>query len=327
MDAKKRVVVNTLAQNIRSVLNVCLSLYSTRIVLSLLGDDYGLYTLVVGIVALLGFVTNAMVISTQRYLSFLFGKNETENARKVFSNSLMLQISIAFLVVLFFYLLEPIILSSLNIPEGREDVVPTLFHIMLASLFFTFLIAPYRALFIARENIVYISIIDVLDGVLKLALVFMLYSITFDLLLAYAFIMLGVILFSYLSFMAYSLWRYPESCLIPRRKDLDFSVLKGMSNFTGWTLYGTACIVGRAQGMQVVLNQFFAISVNKAYGLALQVSGAIQFVATSVMNAMNPQIIKAEGRGDRQGMLALSILASKIAYRWYLRCLRFCNSG
>lgn len=315
MDAKKRIVVNTLAQNIRSVLNVVLSFYSTRIVLKLLGDDYGLYTLVAGVVAMLGFVTNAMVVSTQRYLSFLNGKGETEGLRKVFSNSLMLQIAFGAAIVLLLVLFEPLIFTSvLHIPADRVIVARQVYFLMLVTLFFSFLVSPYRALFIARENIVYISVIDVLDGILKLALVIALYWVTFDRLVAYTCIMLFVMVFCYLAFLFYSLWKYPESCFFPKFRDCDFSVLRGMSNFAGWTVYSTACIVGRAQGMQVILNQFFALAVNKAYGVAIQVSGAIQFVAASLLNAMSPQIVKAEGCGDRGKMLSLAVSSCKFAF-------------
>ena len=315
MDTKKRIVVNTLAQNVRSVLNMILSLYATRIVLNLLGDDYGLYALVAGVIAMLGFITNAMVISTQRYLSFLYGKGELEGVRKVFSNSLMLQMAFALFVVLVFFLAEPLIFSHiLKIPAERVEVASQVFHLMLCTLFFSFLIAPYRALFVARENIVYISVIDVLQGALMLGLVFTLYWITFDRLLTYTAFILFITVFCYVAFLLYSLWRYPESCFFPRLRDFDRESLKGMSNFAGWTVYSTACIVGRLQGMQVVLNQFFMLSVNKAYGVAMQVSGAITFVASSVMNAMNPRIVKAEGAGDRQKMLLLATSSCKFAF-------------
>lgn len=315
MDARKRIVVNTLAQNIRSVLNVILSFYSTRIVLELLGDDYGLYTLVAGVIAMLGFVTNAMVVSTQRYLSFLSGQGRTDDLRKFFSNSLMLQIAFGAVVMLLMLLFEPLIFTYvLHIPADRVIVARQVYFLMLVTLFFSFLVAPYRALFIARENIVYISVIDVLDGILKLALVIALYWVTFDRLVAYTCIMLLVMVFCYLAFLFYSLWKYPESCFLPKFRDCDFSVLRGMGNFAGWTVYSTACIVGRVQGMQVILNQFFALAVNKAYGVAIQVSGAIQFVAASLLNAMAPQIVKAEGCGDRGKMLSLAVSACKFAF-------------
>ena len=71
MTPSNRVIVNTGAQYIRTVINVLLALYATRLILKSLGaDDYGIYTLIAGVVAMLSFLTNALVITTQRYMSF-----------------------------------------------------------------------------------------------------------------------------------------------------------------------------------------------------------------------------------------------------------------
>ena len=90
MNSTKRAVVNTIAQHVRSLFNICLSLYSTRLILQALGhSDYGIYSLVAGQVAMLGFVTNAMVTTTQRHISFYHGKDDMENIKRIFSNSLL----------------------------------------------------------------------------------------------------------------------------------------------------------------------------------------------------------------------------------------------
>ena len=103
MDKAKRVLYNTLSQYIRTGLNVILSLYSTRIVMATLGDtDYGLYSVMAGVVAMLSFVSNALIISTQRYLSYSHSQNDIRLVSKVFGNSLMIHmaISVCLLVVL-----------------------------------------------------------------------------------------------------------------------------------------------------------------------------------------------------------------------------------
>lgn len=80
MTPSNRVIVNTGAQYIRTVINVLLALYATRLILKSLGaDDYGIYTLIAGVVAMLSFLTNALVITTQRYMSFHQARGETEN--------------------------------------------------------------------------------------------------------------------------------------------------------------------------------------------------------------------------------------------------------
>ena len=95
MTNSQRVIVNTLAQYIRTIINVCLSLYSTRLILSALGqNDYGIYMLVAGVIAMLSFVTNALVTTTQRYLSVSHGKNDTQRVHQVFGNSMLLHLFI-----------------------------------------------------------------------------------------------------------------------------------------------------------------------------------------------------------------------------------------
>ena len=67
------------------------------------------------------------------------------------------------------------------------------------------------------------------------------------------------------------------------------------------------------QGIAVVLNLFYGTIVNSAYGIAQHVIGAVQFISVSILNAMNPQIMKAEGANDRQRMLRLCEYESKYA--------------
>lgn len=103
MTPSQRIIVNTAAQYTRTIINVCLSLYSTRLVLAALGQtDYGIYSVVAGVVAMLAFMTNALVTTTQRYLSFNHGKGDKEKVYKVFGNSVLLHllISLGLLVVL-----------------------------------------------------------------------------------------------------------------------------------------------------------------------------------------------------------------------------------
>lgn len=315
MTSSQRIIVNTAAQYTRTIINVCLSLYSTRLILAALGQtDYGIFSVVAGVVAMLSFMTNALVTTTQRYLSFYHGKGEKEKIRQMFANSLLLHILIggAVLVVLA-GLAYPVIYSLLKIEAGREMAALTVYIATVLMLSLTFLTAPFRALFVARENIVYISVIDVLDGVLRLIIaIFLTYIVSYDKLITYSFLLIGISIFNLLAFAIYSLTHY-EECHIPSVKEWNTDCIKELSSFAGWSIYGTGCIVIRNQGIAVLLNIFFGTIANAAYGLAQQVSGAVAFISTSILNAINPQIMKNEGAGDRQRMLTLAGYGSKYA--------------
>ena len=64
MDNKSRIAINTIVQYTKTIINMILSLYSTRLVLQILGvEDYGIYNLVAGIIAMLSFIVSNLTIT------------------------------------------------------------------------------------------------------------------------------------------------------------------------------------------------------------------------------------------------------------------------
>ncbi len=315
MTNSQRIIVNTIAQYTRTIINVCLSLYSTRLILSALGqNDFGVYSVVAGVVAMLSFVTNALVITTQRYLSYHHGRNDMSQVRKVFGNSWLLHLFIGIVVVAILSSIGPWITQNfLNIEDARRGAALFVYFAAVAMVLLSFITAPIRALFIARENIVYTSFIDVLDGILKLLIAILLSKVTYDHLISYSVLLTCISIFNLLAFAIYAAIKFPEFHL-PKLRELDKQYIKGLSDFAGWTIYSTGCIIARNQGISVILNLFYGTIVNSAYGIAMQVSGAVQFVSTSIINAMNPQIMKAEGAGQRERMVRLCEYESKYAF-------------
>lgn len=147
MRASNRIIVNTLAQYVRTIINLLLSLYSARLVLDILGvDDYGIYSLVAGVVSMLSFLTNSLVGSTQRFLSFCQGRGELERLQAVFSNSLLLHIALGLGITLTLESLAPFLFHGfLNIPEGREEAAVIVYQQVITMVYISFIAAPYRA--------------------------------------------------------------------------------------------------------------------------------------------------------------------------------------
>ena len=315
MDSTKRIIINTSAQYIKAVINICLSLYATRLVLQALDiDDYGIFSVVGGVVAMLGFVTNALIVTTQRYLSFYHGKGDTCYVRQIFKNSLFLHIVFAVVLsVILASLCSWLFDSVLNICLQRLDAAIHVYYITIAILATTVVTAPFKSIFIARENIVFISIVDVCDGVIKFLMAILLLHVTLDRLVFYAYMMLFVQMANLLAFAFYALCRFDECDIMIRWKDIDREIQKQLIGFLGWTCYGAGAVAGRNQGTAVVLNHFCGTGINAAYGIATHVYGAIAFIVTSLLNAMNPQIMKAEGSDNRQHSLTLAMQQSKFS--------------
>lgn len=315
-DSAKRALVNTIAQYTRAIINIFLSFYSTRLILEALGqDDYGIYSLVAGVVAMLAYITNALVTTTQRYLSFYFGKKDFDYLKKIFTNSIFIHLCFAVLIcVILLAMTNWLIYDYFVIPVGRDHAAEFVYVMAVAMLFFTVMAAPFKALFISRENIVYISIIEVCDGILKFVLALYLLHSDMDKLILYAVMMTFIQVFTFVAFAIYGKYKYEECRLLIYFKDIERSCIRQLLSFAGWTLYSTGCVVGRMQGFAIVLNRFFGIIFNAAYGIAQQVTGAILFLSLAIKNAISPQIFKAEGSNDRDEMLRLSGVLSKYSF-------------
>ncbi len=313
MEPAKRIVVNTIAQYSKSVINTCLSLYTVRLVLSALGQsDYGIFNLIAGVVAMIGFITNALVITTQRHLSYYQGKEDENKVQQMFSNSILLHMAISIILcIVFLSLMDYLCMDYLNIEDSRRGTARFVYLMSVCMLFITFMSAPFKAIFIAHENIVYISIVEVLDAILKLILALTLLHLDFDKLKIYSCIMMFIILFQMIAFALYAIFRFKECRLSKTFVNFDRNCIKELMGFATWTTYGMGAVIFRQQGLAVLINKFFGTVYNASYGIANQIFGVLSFVVTSITNAMNPQIMRAEGRHQREQMIHLAEQESK----------------
>lgn len=319
MRSSTRIIVNTAAQYIRTLINIILTLYSTRLILEALGvDNYGLYILVGGVISMLSFATNALATTTQRFLSYHQGKSNLDQQRNYFANSFYIHLIIGLFVLIFLLSFIHILFNGfLNIPDERLYAAKITYAIVSVILLFTFMTSPFRAVLISHENIVYLSIVDILDGLLKVVIAIVLLHISTDKLIAYSFLMGLIQIFNLLAIGLFCIFKYKE-CWHPSLKRIKIIYLKEILSFAGWTVYSIGCVIGRTQGVAVIINKFFGAAVNAAYGIGFQISGYVTFISESILNAVRPQIIRAEGEGNHRHMLWLAQMSSK--YGLFLLC-------
>ena len=153
VSSNKTIAKNTLFLFFRTLLVMGISLYTSRIVLDILGvDDFGIYNVVGGIVSMLTFLNSAMVQASQRYLSYVQETNDVEEQKRVFSTSLLIHATIAVIVVL---LLETIGLWYVNnkvvlLPE-RLQAANIVYQFSILIFLSKILVVPYNASVIAHE--------------------------------------------------------------------------------------------------------------------------------------------------------------------------------
>ncbi|MEE1261148.1 MAG: hypothetical protein U0K66_13360 [Paludibacteraceae bacterium] len=315
MSPVQRVVLNTISQYGKTITNVILGLYSTRVVLSALGsNDFGTYSLIGGVIAMLGFMTNALMITTQRFMSFYQGKNDVKKSRIVFENSVNLHILLGIVLVLILLIVSRFLFDGyLSILPERLYAAECIYYTVTLSLFVTFCTAPFKALLVSHENIVFVSIVDVLDGVLKVVVAFIVSSCCWDKLIFYGILMGGISIFNFFSFFIYSKVKYREASDL-HLCNFDRFYLRDLFSFAVWTSFSSFCLFVKNQGIAIVINRICGTVVNASYGIAFNVSSSVQFVCLSVCNAINPQLMKAEGEDNRNKMIRLCEIESKFAF-------------
>lgn len=310
----KKVLFNTVILYIKIVLNMLISLITVPLVLRALGEsDYGLYNLVAGIITMLSFLNASMAISTQRYCSVAIGEGNVEKLNKVYNVSIVLHFFIALVVVLIFEVFVFFAFDSfLNIPDGRMGVAKLIYQFLVVSTFFTIMSVPFNAVMNAKEDMLAFSIIGIAEALLKLLIASLIVFSPIDRLTTYG---LGLALLSILITIVnriYVRYKYKEFEL-NIKKYYSKDTLKDMGGFAGWNTFGAVAMIGRNQGIAIIMNMFYGTVVNAAYGIANQVNGVLNYFSSTFQKALNPQLMQSEGENDRDRLIRISIISSKLS--------------
>lgn len=315
MSSSNKVAINTLILYARMLITMGISLYSTRLILNALGAvDYGVFNLIAGLIAMLSFLNTAMATSTQRYLSFHQGKEDVLMQKKIFRNSFLIHIVIGSIVVICLEITGIFLFDGfLNIPLNRQEIAKTVFHFMTLTVFFNVVSVPFTGTLVAHENMLWVAIVNIIETLLKLAIAVLLVYISSDKLIVYGILTAVSSIISFFLYGYYCFRKY-EECTLKDLGTTDKKMIRELTSFAGWNLFGSICALGSGQGLAVLLNLFLGTVINASYAIANQVASQLNFFSATLLRAINPQIMKSEGAGDRERMLRLSMMASKFGF-------------
>ncbi|NOT97677.1 MAG: hypothetical protein HOO97_01090 [Sideroxydans sp.] len=315
MRAAHRVVKNTGILYARMAITVVLSLYTTRVVLDALGvEDFGIFSLVGGVIAMLTFLNASMAAATQRFMSFAQGQGDEARQHQIFNVSVVLHAGIALIVLGILEIAGFMLFDGvLKIAPDRMQAAWMVYQFAAAGTFITILGVPYDAVINARENMLLFAVLGVIEAVLKLAIALIIVNAASDKLELYSMLMAVITVALLAMRAAYCHRRYSE-CKYALRRYFSRSLFNEMSAFAGWSLLGSATSMLANYGQILVLNIFFGAAVNAAQGVAIQISGQLSVFAGTMLRALNPFIIKSEGAGDRRMMIKASIFGSKVGF-------------
>lgn len=309
----KRIAKNTLLLYFRMLATMAVSLYTSRVVLNILGvEDFGIYNVVGGIVAMFGFINGSMTSATQRYLTFELGQNNRTQLTKVFSTSLSIHAIISFLIIV---LAETVGLwflwNKMQIPADRMNAAFWVFQCSVAASVIMIMSVPYNAAIIAHERMSAFAYISIIEVSLKLLIVCFLRYFHTDKLILYAALIVIVQLVIRLCYSWYCNRHFKET---KYRWIWDKTLFCEMTGFAGWNLFGNLAAITFTQGLNLLLNMFFGPVVNAARGIAVQAQTAIGQFSSNFQTALNPQITKSYATGDMEYMHGLIFRSAKFSF-------------
>lgn len=309
----KRIAKNTGVLYIRMLFIMTLSLYTSRIILKVLGvEDFGIYNVVGGVVSMFAFISGAMSSSIQRFLSFEIGKNDFGQLKKTFNAAVIIHIAIALII---FILAESIgfwVLNNyLNIPLERMEAAQWVYHFSAFSILISIIQTPYYAIIVAYEKMNVFAYISIFQGIMKLLIVFMLSWITFDKLKLYGILIFGLVVIITIYLRIYTRVKFKETKFELIK---DKTLYKTLISYSGWNLFGNLALVAKGQGVTIILNIFFGPVVNSAQAIANQVNAAVKSFYSNFQTAINPQIIKSYSANEKEYMLKLILSSARFSF-------------
>lgn len=310
----KRIAKNTALLYVRSLILLVITLYTSRVILKALGvEDYGIYNLVGGVVTMFAMISGTLSSASQRFITFALGEGDSDNCKKVFSNSITLHIVLGLIIVAILEIGGVWFLNhKLNIPEGRMAVANVVLQCSIATFFVNIISVPFNALIIAHEKMSAFAYISILEGVLKLLIAILLLYVWMDKLVLFAILQLALAVFLRSIYSIYCNRHFEEAQRL--KLHIDKGLFKDMFSFAGWNLFGQTSMVLRNQGVDIVLNMFFGVTVNAAKGVSNQVQRAVMQFVGNFQTALKPQLTKSVAQNDIQRTHELVIQGSRFSF-------------
>lgn len=314
MSATKRIIKNSLMMYAVMFLTIIIGIYTSRVVLTTLGvDDFGIYSLIGGLVVLFTFINGSMSGAVQRFLSASLGHNNIEETTDYFNAAVVVHICIAVLILVVGKTLgEWILVNKLTIPAQRVGAAYWVFQAILVSFVFQVLSTPAQAMLTAYERMAALTFITFLSPLGRLVgIIIVGLTDKIDKLIYYALI---IMLFSLIQLLSYYLYARVKCSALQFGITRDKHKYLQLTSFAGWGLFGDLSNVAKSQGTAVVLNLFMGTVANAAYGVSNQLVANFLNLSSMVTRAANPQIIKRFSSGDKEGAFKLVSQLSKISF-------------
>lgn len=310
--AGKKIVKNTMFLYLRQLCVLLVTLYTSRVVLDVLGaDDYGLYYVVYGVIGMLAFLNSTLSTGTSRFLAIALGVGEEKRLKRTFGTTMFAHVVLAIFIII---IAETVGLwyarNVMEVPSGRVSAALTVYQISIVSTVLSIIQVPFSAEIIAHERMDAFAYIGIFDAFAKLAVVFMLQS-AYDKLVLYATLLLAVSAIVTSLYVGYCLFSFSESRTLP---SFDKPIFSSIMKFSGWNIVANLSQTLLSQGVIMLYNLFFLPVVVASQAIANQVSQAMMSFVNNVRTAVNPQVFKLYADGQASESKRLTLLSAEYIF-------------
>ncbi|MCF2583265.1 lipopolysaccharide biosynthesis protein, partial [Bacteroides caecigallinarum] len=312
-EKNKRIAKNTLMLYFRMLLTIIVSLYTSRVVLNALGiEDYGIYNVVGGVVAMFNILSGSLSSAISRFITFELGRKDLNKLKAVFSSSVTIQIILAVAITIIAEIAGIwFINEKMNVDASRLSAANWVFHFSILTFAVNLISIPYNAAIVAHEKMSAFAYISILETVGKLLIAYLIMISPIDKLIFYGLLMLLVALLVRFSYTYYCKRNFEECSY---HFIWDKQLLKQMFGFAGWNFIGSSSAILRDQGGNLLINLFCGPTVNAARGIAIQVNSAIAGFVSNFMTALRPQITKSYASKDFDYMMVLIYQGARLSF-------------
>lgn len=309
----KRIAKNTILLYFRMIFIMIISLFTSRVNLQSLGvENFGIYNVVGGVVAMFSVFSGSLSVSISRFITFELGKENKERLHKVFSTAVSIQILLAIGITILAEILGIWFLNNkMNIPVERLEAANWVMHFSILTFAVSLISVPYNAAIIAHEKMSAFAYVSVFEVIAKLGITYYLFISPFDKLKTFSVLLF---LLSIILRFIYGIYckRNFQECSY--KFVLDKQLLKNIGGFAGWTMFGNLSWVGYTYGTNLLLNLFYDPIVNAARGIAVQVENAVKGFVSNFQMALNPQIIKTYASKELEQMHRLVFASARYSF-------------
>ena len=290
-----------------------IALYTSRVILDVLGvEDYGVYQVIGGMVAMFAVISSSLSAAISRFITYEIGKGNKERLNRIFATSIVIQIVISLIVLVVAEVVGLWFMQAkMQIPEGRLEAAYWVLHCSVITFCINLLSVPYNACIIAHEHMKAFAYVSVIEVSLRLAICYLITVSPIDRLISYAILTALTSLAIRIIYTTYCHRHFEES---RTKLFFDKSIFKEMFGFAGWSFFNNSVHIFNSQGVNMLINVFFGVTLNAARGVANQVENAVMQFVNNFTLALNPQITKSYAAGDLDGMHRLVCRGARFSY-------------